>query len=112
MARAELARAGERGGDRFELTATERQVAELAATGLSNREVAERAFLTVKAVEANLTRAYRKLGIRSRGGLARALERGRPPPLIVGFSLFAAGPGRRSVAAVLGRGSEHRIQTA
>ncbi len=80
MARAELARAGaragERAGDRFELTATERQVAELAAAGLSNRQVAERSFLTVKAVEANLTRTYRKLGIRSRGGLARALERG------------------------------------
>jgi DNA-binding CsgD family transcriptional regulator len=75
MARAELARAGARAGNRFELTATERQVAELAATGLSNQQVAERAFLTVKAVEANLTRAYRKLGIRSRGGLARALER-------------------------------------
>jgi DNA-binding CsgD family transcriptional regulator len=75
MARAELARAGERSADRFELTATERQVAELAAAGLSNREVADRAFLTVKAVEGNLTRAYRKLGIRSRGGLARALER-------------------------------------
>ncbi len=56
------------------LTATERQVAELAASGLSNREVAERAFLTVKGVEANLTRVYRKLGIRSRGGLALALE--------------------------------------
>jgi DNA-binding CsgD family transcriptional regulator len=76
MAQAELARVGERPADRFELTATERQVAELAAAGLSNRQVAERAFLTVKAVEANLTRAYRKLGIRSRGGLARALERG------------------------------------
>jgi DNA-binding CsgD family transcriptional regulator len=49
-------------------------VAGLAASGLSNREIAERAFLTVKAVEANLTRVYRKLGIRSRGGLARALQ--------------------------------------
>jgi DNA-binding NarL/FixJ family response regulator len=55
-------------------------VAELAAAGLSNREVAERAFLTVKAVEANLTRAFRKLGVRSRAGLARAMYAGRPLP--------------------------------
>jgi DNA-binding CsgD family transcriptional regulator len=72
-ARNEVGRAGERSGEPGELTATERHIAELAASGLSNQEVAERAFLTVKGVEANLTRAYRKLGIRSRGGLAGAL---------------------------------------
>ncbi|HEY5430025.1 MAG TPA: helix-turn-helix transcriptional regulator, partial [Solirubrobacteraceae bacterium] len=72
-ARGELARAGERTADPTQLTATERRVAELAASGLSNQEVAERAFLTVKGVEANLTRAYRKLGIRSRAGLSGAL---------------------------------------
>ncbi len=78
-ARQEVGRAGERSGDRDELTATERRIAELAASGLSNQEVAERAFLTVKGVEANLTRAYRKLGIRSRGGLAGALRRDDEP---------------------------------
>jgi len=78
-ARQELGRAGERSGEPGELTATERRVAELAASGLSNQEVAERAFLTVKGVEANLTRAYRKLGIRSRGGLAGALRRDDEP---------------------------------
>jgi DNA-binding CsgD family transcriptional regulator len=78
-AQSELARAGERGGEAGELTATERRVAELAASGLSNQEVAERAFLTVKGVEANLTRAYRKLGIRSRGRLAGALRRDDEP---------------------------------
>ncbi|HWD75125.1 MAG TPA: AAA family ATPase [Solirubrobacteraceae bacterium] len=72
-AQSELARAGERSVDPAELTPTERRVAELAASGLTNQEVAERAFLTVKGVEANLTRAYRKLGIRSRAGLQRAL---------------------------------------
>ncbi len=76
-ARNEVGRAGERNGEPGELTATERHIAELAASGLSNQEVAERAFLTVKGVEANLTRAYRKLGIRSRGGLAGALRRRR-----------------------------------
>jgi DNA-binding CsgD family transcriptional regulator len=78
-ARAEVGRAGERSGEPGELTATERRIAELAASGLSNQEVAERAFLTVKGVEANLTRAYRKLGIRSRGGLAGALRRDDEP---------------------------------
>ena len=78
-ARNEVSRAGERNGEPGELTATERHIAELAASGLSNQEVAERAFLTVKGVEANLTRAYRKLGIRSRGGLAGALRRDDEP---------------------------------
>ncbi|HWD74675.1 MAG TPA: AAA family ATPase [Solirubrobacteraceae bacterium] len=78
-AQSELARAGERSADPAELTPTERRVAELAASGLTNQEVAERAFLTVKGVEANLTRAYRKLGIRSRAGLQRALRDGDEP---------------------------------
>ena len=78
-ARTELARAGERTSDPSELTPTERRVAELAASGLSNQEVAERAYLSVKGVEANLTRAYRKLGIRSRAGLSAALGAGEEP---------------------------------
>jgi DNA-binding NarL/FixJ family response regulator len=52
-----------------DLTETERLVAQLAASGLSNREVADRTFLAVKTVEANLARVYRKLGIRSRAEL-------------------------------------------
>jgi DNA-binding CsgD family transcriptional regulator len=52
-----------------ELTATERRVAELAASGLTNREVAKAAFMSPKTVEANLARVYRKLGIRSRAEL-------------------------------------------
>jgi len=52
-----------------ELTETERLVAQLAASGLSNKEVADRTFLAVKTVEANLARVYRKLGIRSRAEL-------------------------------------------
>ncbi len=54
----------------LELTATERQVAELVARGLTNREVANEVFLSVKTVEANLRRVYQKLGIRSRTELA------------------------------------------
>ena len=52
-----------------ELTVSEQRVAELAATGMTNREVARAAFMSPKTVEANLTRVYRKLGIRSRAEL-------------------------------------------
>jgi DNA-binding CsgD family transcriptional regulator len=73
-ARADLARVRLRRREPGELNETERQVAQLAAQGLSNQEIAQRAFLSVKTVEANLTRVYRKLGIRSRAGLARTLS--------------------------------------
>ncbi len=56
------------------LSATEERIARLAAEGLTNRAIAERAFVTVNTVEANLTRVYRKLGISSRAQLARALD--------------------------------------
>ena len=80
-AEAELERTGQRLGGPYELTRTERAVATLAAVGLSNREIAERAFLSTKAVESNLTRVFRKLQIRSRAGLARALDaEAQPPP--------------------------------
>ncbi len=68
-ARAELARVGRRPRAPDELTATERRVAELAATGLSSREIAERAFLAPKTVGNVLGRVYEKLGIHSRAEL-------------------------------------------
>jgi DNA-binding NarL/FixJ family response regulator len=55
------------------LTASERRVAELAASGLGNREIAQTLFVTIKTVENHLARAYQKLGIRSRDGLPSAL---------------------------------------
>ncbi|HEX5251225.1 MAG TPA: AAA family ATPase [Gaiellales bacterium] len=81
-ARDGLARLGRPGGGGDTLTETERRLAELAASGLTNHEVAARAFVSVKTVEANLTRVYRKLGVRSRVGLANALReaRGESPP--------------------------------
>jgi len=79
--RAARARVGRPGAGAHALTETERRLAELAASGLSNREVAARAFVSVKTVESNLTRVYRKLGVRSRVGLADALRvaAGEPP---------------------------------
>jgi DNA-binding CsgD family transcriptional regulator len=56
-----------------ELTATELRTAELAATGLSNKEISRELFVTVHTVELHLSRAYAKLGIRSRGQLAAHL---------------------------------------
>jgi DNA-binding NarL/FixJ family response regulator len=68
QAQAELGRVGLRRAP-TELTPTERHVAELAATGLTNREVASAAFMSPKTVEANLARVYRKLDIASRAEL-------------------------------------------
>jgi DNA-binding CsgD family transcriptional regulator len=51
------------------LTPSERRVAEMAAEGLSNREIAQELFVTAKTVENQLGRVYAKLGIRSRTGL-------------------------------------------
>jgi class 3 adenylate cyclase/DNA-binding CsgD family transcriptional regulator/tetratricopeptide (TPR) repeat protein len=67
-ARRESARLG-RVHDPDELTATEARVATLAASGLTNREVAAAAFLSQKTVEANIARVYRKLAIHSRAEL-------------------------------------------
>ncbi|WP_199835105.1 helix-turn-helix domain-containing protein, partial [Streptomyces scabiei] len=53
------------------LAATERQVAELVMEGATNREIAGRLYISVKTVEATLTRVYRKLGIRSRVDIVR-----------------------------------------
>jgi DNA-binding CsgD family transcriptional regulator len=72
-ARSELARIGGRRRSQGGLTATERQIAELVADGRSNKEVAAALFVTVKTVEANLSRVYAKLGIHSRAGLGRRL---------------------------------------
>jgi DNA-binding CsgD family transcriptional regulator len=75
LARAELARVGGRKprSDANELTRTERQVAELAAAGQTNKEIAHALFVTTHTVEAHLSKAYAKLGVRSRTELATQL---------------------------------------
>jgi len=73
-AAAELDRvSGRRAAPGGGLTPTEQRVADLVASGLSNKQVAEQLYLSVYTVEAHLSRAYAKLGIRSRTQLARAL---------------------------------------
>jgi ATP/maltotriose-dependent transcriptional regulator MalT len=58
----------------LELTPSERRVAELAAAGLTNRDVAGKLFVSAKTVETNLTQVYRKLGIHSRAELGRLMS--------------------------------------
>lgn len=55
------------------LTASERRVADLAAAGRTNRDIAQELYVTAKTVEVHLSSTYRKLGIRSRHELAGAL---------------------------------------
>jgi DNA-binding CsgD family transcriptional regulator len=76
---AELARVGLRTASPIDLTETERQVAELVSSGLTNREVAARMFVSLRTVESSLSRIYRKLGVRSRTELARAYPAGSAP---------------------------------
>jgi DNA-binding NarL/FixJ family response regulator len=74
-ARAELARTNVSPRRSGRLTPSERRVAELAAAGMKNRDVAAELFISPKTVEANLARIYRKLGIKSRAELGRHIGR-------------------------------------
>ena len=51
------------------LTASERRVAELAAQGMTNREIAQALFVTARTVEGHLTRTFQKLDLHSREDL-------------------------------------------
>ena len=73
-AREEIRRIGLRPSRDGGLTETETAVAGLVAAGRTNREVASELFLSVKTVEANLSRIYGKLGVRSRTELANRLQ--------------------------------------
>jgi DNA-binding NarL/FixJ family response regulator len=55
------------------LTSREEEIATLASRGLSNREIAERLFVSVRTVDNHLHSAYAKLGVRGRGDLAPIL---------------------------------------
>ncbi|MEV4133708.1 AAA family ATPase [Dactylosporangium sp. NPDC049742] len=72
VAAADLARLD--GGRGAGLSETERRIVELVRAGATNREIARALFLSIKAVEANLTRLYRRLNVRNRAQLARVLD--------------------------------------
>jgi len=79
QARRELRASGERSRRRLpeardQLTAQELQIAQLAAGGLSNREIGQRLFLSHRTISTHLYRAFPKLGITSRAELYAALE--------------------------------------
>jgi DNA-binding CsgD family transcriptional regulator len=76
VADAELDRLGPHDAD--DLTATERQVAHLAASGLRNTEIGRQLTISPKTVERHLGNVYRKLGLRGRGELSAALNERRP----------------------------------
>jgi DNA-binding CsgD family transcriptional regulator len=79
-ARAELTRVGGATQVRGELTPTERRIALLVAEGKKNREVADALFISPKTVEANLSRIFHKLGVRSRTELSRRVTSGAGRP--------------------------------
>jgi DNA-binding CsgD family transcriptional regulator len=62
------------------LTVQQRQIAELAAVGLTNRQIGERLFLSHRTVGSHLHRLYPKLGITSRAALRATLEAMAPGP--------------------------------
>jgi DNA-binding NarL/FixJ family response regulator len=76
--RSELARVGaRRPAPSGKLTHAEQRAAEMAASGLSNKEIAQALHVTVHTVEVHLSRAYAKLGVRSRAQLASRLSDAR-----------------------------------
>ena len=56
------------------LTASELRVARLAATGMTNREIAQELIVSVKTISAQLTAIYRKLDVHDRAALAEAMR--------------------------------------
>src|SRR5215472_4956422 len=73
--RSDIARLGLPPPAPLALTATEERIAVLAAAGRTNRQIASALFLSPRTVEANLARAYRKLGVSSRAELGAAMTR-------------------------------------
>lgn len=86
-------RAGRWPGQEEELTAREAEVVALIAQGLSNREIAGRAFLSVNSIKSHIRSAYRKMGVTRRSqAVAWALHHGLagqpgPPPTELGPDL-------------------------
>src|SRR5260370_3764294 len=82
------------------MTPSEERIAQLVATGLTNREVADRAFISPKTVEANLARIYDKLGVHSRAELGRVMNERERALKTQGNTRFGATARRHSVGRV------------
>lgn len=67
-------------GGPLTLTRREREISELASSGLRDQEIAEQLTLSVRTVQTHLHHAYCKLGVHSREALGLALDRGANPP--------------------------------
>ena len=65
-----------------QLTFREAEIADLAARGMSNRQIAEHLFISKRTVDAHLDHIYAKLGISSRVELLNALQLTRPKPAL------------------------------
>ncbi|MBV8944526.1 MAG: helix-turn-helix transcriptional regulator [Solirubrobacterales bacterium] len=96
-ARAELAALGARPRKditaRDRLTPSERRVAEMAAVGMTNKQIAQALFVTLKAIEGHLHHVYQKLGITGRPQLtpnALATTKAQHPPRLDARSGFKA----------------------
>ncbi len=77
-ARTELRAAGatvkRSGGDTVTLSVQQRRIAELAAVGHSNKQIAAQLYLSPRTVGAHLYRIFPKLGVTSRAGLGQAMR--------------------------------------
>ncbi|GLK18614.1 helix-turn-helix transcriptional regulator [Herbiconiux flava] len=81
------------GHSRSPLSGRERELAVLAASGLSNREISEALVLSVRTVETHLLRVYRKLGIRTRSELPGAIGQTAPGERSLGAATATGGAG-------------------
>jgi DNA-binding CsgD family transcriptional regulator len=87
------------------LTASERRVAELAADGRTNREIAQSLFVTARTVEGHLTNVFRKLDLDSRDQLRGAIAPVTAAPnsggSVRGVPRCEAGSGGSTMARVI-----------
>ncbi len=77
LAQAELARLDAKRTPDGQLSPAQQRAAELAASGLSNKEIARRLSISVHTVEVHLSHAYTTLGVRSRAQLASRMAADR-----------------------------------
>jgi class 3 adenylate cyclase len=83
------------------LTPSERRIAQLAAQSVTNREIAQQLFLSVRTVEMHLGNAYRKLGIASRTELAAALGDDAVLPVDAADAVLPAGVAPSGTVSIL-----------